>query len=97
MEKEIKKLFYKMYPNSDPNYYGYFGFGDNVDGGKLKSIDVWYKHNLKYKDYVLIIKGKNDEDPRWNRFLHTYNFPKIWRPGGTVQKCLTINVDLVSK
>ena len=63
IEKEVRKLFYEMYPDSDPKYYEYFGFGENVDGGKLKSIDVWYKHNLEYKDYVEIIKGKNDEDP----------------------------------
>ena len=46
MGEKVKKLFYRMYPNSDPKYYGYFEFGDSVDGGKLKSIYVWYKHNL---------------------------------------------------
>ena len=61
---ELRKLFYEMYPNSDPKYYSYFEFGENVDGEKLKSIDVLYKHNLKYKDYLRIIKGENDEDPR---------------------------------
>ena len=100
MEGKVRKLFYEMYPDSDPKYYGYFSFGDNVDGDKLTSIDVWYTHNLKYNDYIQIIKGKNDKDPRWRKYLHhkvdhkvdhkvvgdKLNFPKIWRLGGTVQK-----------
>ena len=85
MEGKVRGLFYKMYPDSDPKYYGYFSFGQNVDGGKLTSIDVYYTHNLKYNDYVQIIKGKNDKDPRWEKYLYSFNFPKIWRLGGGVQ------------
>ena len=53
-------------------------------------------HNLKYKDYVQIIKGQNDKDPRWEKYLYHRvarrpegdhrGFPRVWRPGGTVQK-----------
>ena len=62
--REVKELFYKLYPDSDPKYYIYFMFGQNVDGGKLVSIDIYYTHNLKYNDYVQIIKGENDKDPK---------------------------------
>ena len=86
MDEKVRKLFYGLYPDSDPKYYGYFGFGENVDGGELRSIDVWYKHNLKYKDYIEIIKGKNDEDPRWKKYLHSYNFPRLWRLGGSLPR-----------
>ena len=41
--KEVKRLFYKLYPDSDPNYFPYFKFVKHMDGGKLTSIDVYYR------------------------------------------------------
>ena len=85
MDKAALKLFQEMYPNASPKYYTYFNFGENVDGDKLKSIDVWFTHGLKYEDYIQIVKGKNDRDPRWEAYLHP-SFPKIWTFRGDVPK-----------
>ena len=70
MDVEGVKLFYEMYPNSDPKYWSHFKFVKQTKGGKLVSIDVYYRSD---RGIVRIIKGKNDRDARWRKYLHSYS------------------------
>ena len=62
------KLFYEMYPDSDPKYWSNFKFVKHTRSGKLDSIDVYCRSD---RCTGCIIKGKNDEDARWRQFLHS--------------------------
>ena len=78
VDKEVRELFYRMYPDSDPKYWSYFKFVKHMSGGKLVSIDVYYRSDM---GTVHIIKGKNDKDPRWRRFLHSYTIQPSQKGG----------------
>ena len=69
VSRQVREMFYEMYPESDPKYWSYFKFVKRTKGGKLVSIDVYYRSG---RSTVRIIKGKNDKDARWSRFLHSY-------------------------
>ena len=84
-----KKLFYKMYPDSDPKYFERFRL---VYTAHSRNIEVRYKKEDGSE--VIVVRGMNDEDPRWKRFLHRYNFPKVWRPGGTVKEYIHLKQNL---
>ena len=64
----VLKLFYEMYPASDPKYWSNFKFVK-----RAKGIDVYYRSD---RGTVRIVKGKNDEDPRWRKVLHS-SPPKV--------------------
>ena len=76
-EREVKELFYKLYPKSDPKYFKHFRFVriPHFKGGV--SLEVYYK--VSEESSFLITKGKNDKDPRWKAYLYGFNFPQIWR------------------
>ena len=61
MDKDVRKLFYEMYPDSDPKYWPYFKFVKRTKGGKLVSIDVYFRDPQR-PSTIRIIKGKNDKD-----------------------------------
>ena len=66
MDVGVLKMFYEMYPDSDPKCCSKFKFVKYTKGGKLVSIDVYYRSD---RGTVRIIKGK--EDVRWRKFLHS--------------------------
>ena len=68
MDVGVIKMFYEMYPDSDPKYWSSFKFVKHTKGGELDSIDVYYRTD---RGTVRIIKGENDEDVRWRKFLHS--------------------------
>ena len=82
--KEVKRLLYKMYPDSDPKYFKHFRFVYILDFKGGDSLEVYCK--VSEESSFLITKGKNDKNPRWKGYLYGFNFPKIWRQVGTVQK-----------
>ena len=91
--KEVRDMFYRMYPDSDPKYWSYFKFVKNTKGGKLVSIDVYYRSDM---GTIHIIKGKNDKDPRWRKFLHSYTIQPNQK-GGHVRGTLLTTKSLITK
>ena len=81
-------LFYKKYPGSDPSKFS-FGYNMIAEPGssvedKVGSIDLYFSHKLKYKNFVLIADSNRD---KYKAYLYsaTTPFPKIWMANGTVQ------------
>ena len=72
------KIFYAMYPNFDARNWGYFEV--SLSSGRTR-VAVDYVTDT---GTVHIIKGRNDKDPRWKKYLYpeTPGTPVVSQPLG---------------